>query len=304
MSKSVDCLGLGIAPADLLMQIVKYPKAGAKIDSEGITIQGGGPIPTAMVALSRLGMKTSLITAVGDDAFGRFIIDELKREKVDTSDIVIKKGPSAIACGWVEKKGGRRTNVLDRNIIVSPNDIKLNRLPKVRVVHLDGRDMAACMKLARWAKKQNVVVSFDIGSIRNDVAEILPLVDHLVCAEDFALPYTKSARVINALGKLQRVCHGTIVITSGIRGAVGMDDECGLVSQKAFKVKAVDTTGAGDVYHGAYLFGLLKGWKLKRRMEFASAAAAIKCKRPGGRTAAPDYRKVLIFLKKGPAVYV
>jgi len=299
----LDCLGLGIAPADILLQIPAFPKPGAKIDAIDMTIQGGGPIPTAMVALSRLGMKAGLIAAVGQDIFGEFVINELKRERVQTELMAVKKQTTAVAVGWVEKGSGRRTIALDLQIHVSPRDIDIAKLPVCRAVHLDGRDMPACLKLARWARKKHISIIFDIGSMRNDVSEILPLVDHLVCAEDFALPFTGRRKPKEAIKSLQTICYGTILVTSGIRGSMGIENENEIIHQKAFIIPVVDTTGAGDVYHGAYIFGLLRGWDLRRRMEFASAAAAIKCTRPGGRSGIPNYNQVIDFLKKGHSIY-
>ncbi|MCP4704841.1 MAG: hypothetical protein GY865_09550 [candidate division Zixibacteria bacterium] len=303
MTKLFDCLGLGIAPVDILMQLKDYPKAGGKADAEKTTIQGGGPIPTAMVTLSRLGKKPALLSAVGDDVFGKFAIDELKNEKVDSSLIVLKKKPSAFAVGWVEKKSGRRSIVLDMDIAVNPNDIKINKLPKVRSIHIDGRYMPACLKLARWAKKHKVPIFMDVGSIRNDVSALFPLVDHLICSDDFALPYTKTKNVKSAIEKLLNICNGTIVVTSGTKGSIGFEENTGFARQKAFKVNAIDTTGAGDVYHGAYIFGFLSGMSLKDRMRTASAASAIKCTKPGGRTAIPTYNQIKNFIKSGAKKY-
>ena len=285
------------------MQIKSFPKPGAKIDCTGLVVQGGGPIPTAMVTLSRLGFRASLISAVGTDPYSQMVLDELTRENVDISLVRIKKQQTAIAVGWAEEKTGRRTIALDLNITVTPQDIKLDNLPLPKVVHLDGRYLKACMKLARWAKKKNIPVVFDIGSMRNDISTLLPLTDHLVCAGDFALPFTKSRKVDEALHKLLKRGPSTVVITSGIKGAVGYDENDGLVHQKAFRVKAVDTTGAGDAYHGAYIAGLLKGWNLSRRMQFASAVAAINCTCLGGRTGLPTYFQVRNFLKNRGVTY-
>lgn len=305
MAKKLDCLGLGIAPVDILMEINKYPKPGYKIDSTDMTVQGGGPIPTAMVTMARLGKNPGLIAPVGDDLFGRFVIEELKQEKVDTSYIIKKKHkPTAIASGWYEQGTGRRTIVLDLNIDIKPTDINLIKLPQVKMVHLDGRYLSACIKLARWAGRQKALVMFDIGSLRNDVTEILPLVDHLVISEDFALPYTKKKSVKNAIEQLRKICLGTIVVTSGIKGSLGFSDETGFIKQAAYKVKTVDTTGAGDTYHGAYMVGLLEDYDLQKRMELASATAAIKCTQPGGRIGIPTLRQVQSFLKKGARCYV
>jgi sulfofructose kinase len=298
LSRTLDCLGLGIAPADILMGIDRFPKPGAKIDAVGLTIQGGGPIPTAMVTLARLGMKPGLIAAVGDDLFGEFVVGELKREKVDTSCVIRKKSRTAIASGWVEEGTGQRTIVLNLDINIKPKDIRLGSLPETRIVHLDGRFMPACLKLARWARRKRIPVVFDIGSIRNDVSELIPLTDHLVCAEDFALPFTGAKAPKEAIGRLKKLCPGAVVVTSGIKGSLGFDESTGFVFQKAYRVKAIDTTGAGDTYHGGYIFGMLKDWDLKGRMEFASAVAAMKCTTPGGRTGIPGYRQVIRFIKE------
>jgi sulfofructose kinase len=285
------------------MQVDEFPSPGVKIDAGFTTIQGGGPIPTAMVTLSRLGGKAAVIAAVGDDLFGRFVVAQLEKDRVDASYIIHKKMPTAVAAGWVEQRTGCRTIVLDLQIDIVPSDIRLSSLPKAKLIHIDGRYMPACMKLARWARRNNVGVVFDIGSMRNDVTDIIPLVDHLICAEDFALPYTGSRKVESAIRKLRKRCCGTILVTSGVRGALGYSAQAGLVRQRAFRVNAVDTTGAGDAYHGAYIFGLIRGWDLKKRMEFASALAAIKCTRPGGRTGIPSYNKVVSFLRGRPATY-
>lgn len=298
MTERCDCLGFGIAPADLIMQIKSFPRPGAKIDCTGLVIQGGGPIPTAMAALARLGFRPALLGAVGDDILGRFVLEELKREGVDVAPVLVKKDRTAIAVGWAEEKSGRRTITLDLGIAVTPGDIKLKTLPFPRLVHLDGRYLPACLKLARWAKRKGIPVVFDIGSMRNDVSSLLPLTDHLVCADDFALPFTKTKTVQKALKRLLASGPAIVVVTSGIKGAIGYSKADGLVHQKAFRVKTVDTTGAGDAYHGAYLAGLLKGWNLHRRMEFASAVAAINCTRLGGRAGLSTYKQTLDFLAK------
>ncbi len=303
MAKRLDCLGLGIAPVDVLYQVERFPKPGCKIDALSLTIQGGGPIPTAMAALGRLGMKAGLIAAVGKDIFGDFVKDELDKFGVDTSYLIRKAKPTAVAAGWYEKGSGRRTIILDLKTRINPGDIRLNRLPDCRAVHLDGRDVAVCLKLARWAKEKAIPVVFDVGSLRNDVSPIFPLVDHLVCAADFAMPFTGTTSLRKAVERLASLCPGTIVITCGSKGALGFSRIDGWVRQKAFRVRTVDTTGAGDVYHGAYIYGLLSGGELACRMELASAAAALKCTKPGGRSGIPTKIELKRFLSRKRPTY-
>ena len=254
-------------------------------------------IPTAMVTLARLGMHPGLMAPVGDDVFGQFVIDELKKEGVDTSYIFKKKQPTAIASGWIEQRSGRRTIVLDLKIHLKPGDIKLSDLPAVRAVHLDGRYLPACLKIARWARRNNIPVIFDIGSLRNDVSDLIPLTDHLVVAGDFALPFTGTKRPESALNKLMNLCRGTVVVTSGTKGSLGYSAETGLIRQKAFKVKTVDTTGAGDVFHGSFIAGMLSGWGPDFALQFADGAAALSCRGMGGRATLPDMDEVIEFLK-------
>lgn len=303
MAKWLDCLGLGIAPVDILYQVERFPKPGSKIDALNMTIQGGGPIPTAMATLGRLGMKPGLVAAVGNDIFGDYAINELNKFGVDTSNMIRKPRSTAIAAGWYEKGSGRRTIILDLKTRISPGDIRLDRLPDCRAVHLDGRDLAVCLKLARWAKEKAIPVVFDVGSLRNDVSPIFPLVDHLVCAADFAMPFTGTINLRKAVERLASLCPGTIVITSGIKGALGYSRTEGWFRQKAFRVRTVDTTGAGDVYHGAYIYGLLSGGDLACRMELASAAAALKCTKPGGRSGIPTKIELKRFLSRKRPTY-
>jgi sugar/nucleoside kinase (ribokinase family) len=299
----IDCIGLGIIPYDLLFSIDTYPPAGQKIDATGFTPQGGGPVPTAMIGLAKLGCRTAMIASVGDDPFGELSISELTDAGVDASHMVIKKQPSALACGLIEPSSGRRTMVLARSIDLKPTDIKLSRLPATKIVHLDGRDLAACMKLARWAKRTGALVSFDIGSMRNDVSPILALVDHLVVAHDWAFGFTQTKIAARAIDRLRRYCSGTIVVTEGINGSYGAEPGGAIIRQRAYRVNAVDTTGAGDAFHTGYLFGLLGGEPLDQRMKLGAAAAACKCRLPGARAGLPTATQLKRFLSRRQRLY-
>ena len=122
-SSRIDCLGLGIAPLDLLFEVDRYPRAGTKINGCGLTVQGGGPVPNVMIGLQRLGHTTVLITAVADDLTGRMGLKELEREGVDTRFVVTKRGGSDTAVGLIEQGSGRRTMVLNRTIGVAARDV-------------------------------------------------------------------------------------------------------------------------------------------------------------------------------------
>ena len=295
---------MGIIPFDLLFTVAKYPSVGIKIDAESFLMQGGGPIPNVAVGMARLGFKSALIAPVGNDPFGKVLLDELEKDNVDISYMIVKKEATALASGWIEKSGSR-TMVLSREIIVEPNDINLEQLPIPKILHLDGRDMPATLKLAKWAKENEIIVSFDIGSVRNDVSEVFPYVDHLVVADEFAFPFTKTKQAKEAIKILSEFCSGTIVVTEGIKGSTGKEASLNeFIHQKAFQVENIDTTGAGDCYHSGYLYALLHGKSLSERMLFGSAAAALKCQKAGARSGIPTEKELLTFLNnKGEYQY-
>ncbi|MEW5994282.1 MAG: PfkB family carbohydrate kinase [Candidatus Zixiibacteriota bacterium] len=301
-SAQIDCLGLGIMPLDLLYTVPRFPGAGGKVNATALCVQGGGPVPNAMVGLARLGRKTALVALLGHDWAGKMGLDELKKDRVDTRFLIFKKAPSATAAGFVEDGSGRRTIAFHRVAGISPRDLTTSRYPIPRIVHLDGRDLEACIKLAKWARRVGALVSFDIGSIRNDVSPVFPLVDHLVIADAYALPFTGSRTVKQAIHKLRRYCSGTIVVTQGTKGAVGFEDG-NWSGQPAYRVNPVDTTGAGDAFHVGYLFGLLEGHDLSTRLKLGAAVAALKCLKPGARDGMPNRRQLQTFLKNKPATY-
>lgn len=300
--KKIDCLGLGIIPLDFLVQVAYYPPAGGKIDASALSIMGGGPIPNALTGLSRMGLSTALIVALGDDLVGKLLVEEIKKEKIDPRYIIIKKGQrSDSAYGFVEEGSGRRTIALYRTIKINPRDLKLSHLPQPRLIHLDGRDLDVCIKLARWGRKIGAFISFDIGSIRNDVSPIFPLVDHLIVSDAYAFGFTGQKNARTAIKKLKEHCPGTVVVTEGIKGSVALENDR-WYHQKAYRVKNIDTTGAGDAFHAGYLYGLIKGFEIAARLRYGAATAALKCTRLGARNL-PTLREVNRFLKSRPRTY-
>jgi len=271
---------MGIIPLDYLAAIPRFPELGGKADATHMTVQGGGPVPNAMVGLARMGCRTAVIAAIGDDHPGQVLLAELAREGVETAHMIVKKRtPSATAYGFIEPDG-RRTIVLHRRIFIEPRDLRLSHYPVPRVLHLDGRDIEATVRLARWGKRAGATVTFDIGSMRNDVTPVLPLVDHLVVADSWALPYTGERETPRALARLAEICGGTVVITEGIRGATGL--EAGRRSHHpAYRIEAVDTTGAGDAFCGALAAALASDVAREAAVAAAAQAGADAVRRSG-----------------------
>jgi len=304
----VDLLGMGISPVDFFISAEGYPEAGRKITGvpQSSLIAGGGPIPNAACTFAGLGGSAAVICCFGDDSWGRFAIREMDRFGVDHHHCIFrKKSSSALASAWINIADGDRTIILDMpsRMYIRPRDVVLSRLPQPKLIEIDGRHIEADMKLARWGRKAGVRVMLDVGSVRNPVDRLFPYIDILVCADDYARHYFRTGSIVTAVRGFSDMGIGEVVVTEGINGSFGIDNKGREIRQRAYKVRSVDATGAGDVYHGAYLYGLHREWDMARRMKFASAAAALKCRKPGARLGIPTLRQTLRFMKNHRAYY-
>jgi sulfofructose kinase len=295
-----DCIGLGVNAIDYLCLLDPYPGLDDKVDAVGSSVQGGGPVPTAMVTLAKLGAKCCYVGKVGKDTEGDFVRSQLDREGVDTRFLVSdQKVRTARASIWVDRSTGKRTVVLDRDESnrLEKSDLKFMDRLCAKFVHLDAREPEINIMVARWARKLGAEVCLDVGSLREGAERVMPYVDHLVVSRRFACGFVGTEDPASACRKLRQRGFKTAVVTVGEDGCFcGRDDR--LFSSPGFKVKVVDTTGAGDVFHGAFIYGLLKKWSLERTAEFANACAALKCGRLGGRAGIPTLRQVPDFIRR------
>jgi sulfofructose kinase len=309
-----DCIGFGMNAVDYLSILDPYPDLDEKVEVIESSIQGGGPVPTAMVTLAKLGAKVAYIGKTGDDPEGKFVKAGLEKEGVNTDYLIIdKESKTARAFIWVDKKSGKRTVALDRTKL---NDTKISELKflnsvSTRFLHVDAREQEVNIFLAKWAKKLGAKVSLDVGSLRCGVESVFPFVDHLIVSKRFACGITKLSDPFSACKELMKIhrIHGkgfeTVVVTIGEEGCIcgssqgstpsGNEDK--IFHSPGFSVKVVDTTGAGDVFHGAFIYGLFKKWNLKKTAQFANVCAAMKCRKLGGRAGIPNQGEVIDFIK-------
>ncbi|MBW2029330.1 MAG: sugar kinase [Deltaproteobacteria bacterium] len=283
-------VGLGQACVDYLGRIPRYPIEDAKVELIDLRKECGGPASTALVTLARLGVKASFLGSISDDPFGIDILNALRKEGVDTSFLRVRPGhTSQFAFIAITSDSGNRTVFWHRGTVshLGPEEIDLSPFPAARILHLDGLMVNASVEAASQAKERGMRVVMDAGTFREGTGDLLPLVDVLIASEHFAEPLTggpgsseKDLELLRERGPAE------VIITMGVRGSLGLGPG-GLHYQKAFPVVPVDTTGAGDVYHGGYIYGLLQGWDMPTCMRFASAIAAMNCRKIGARQGIP-----------------
>jgi len=303
VSEDIEVVGLGQACLDYLGRINGFPQEDGKVELADLNMQCGGPASTALVTLARLGIKTSFLGSISDDPFGVEILKGLKRENVDVTSLEIVPGyTSQLAFIAITKKNGNRTVFWHRGSVppLEPEDVNLAPFSKSKILHLDGLMVEASIEAARQAKNMGLRVVLDAGTMREGHRDLAAFVDILIASERFAHPLTgPGASREETLSALKELGPEEVVVTLGSEGSIGWNGETFNV-QEAFPVEVIDTTGAGDVYHGGYIYGLLQGWDMSACMRFASAVAALKCRKIGARQGIPHLDEIQKFLKDFP----
>lgn len=298
----IEVIGLGASTVDILSLVDHLPTEDEDMQAVDISVQGGGPVATAMVTLARLGARTAMVDSIGDDWRGSLIRNEFGREGVSVDYLKVGLGwTSPTSCILVKKDNGARSILWapGSSPELSPDDLPDAAIASARILHVNGRHWTACLAAARIARQAGVRVSFDggAGRYRPELDELVPLTDICIVARDFAEKYTRETEIEKAAQMLLSIGPRLVVITGGTAGSWTFPGDDPPFHQPAYPMRhVVDTTGCGDSYHGAFLFGLLRGMDLRKTASFASAVAAINTQQLGGRRGLPTLDQVNSFL--------
>lgn len=299
-------VGIGAAVFDILMTLDSFPQEDTKIWGRETKFQCGGPCATGLVAISKLGESACYMGTVGDDMYGTFIKGEMDRYGVDTSCVKVNPGLTFHSVVLLNLSNSSRTCVCNRGEAAAPTaqDVDLDILKQAKYLHLDGNQLDCAIFAAQKAREMGVKVSMDAGGAYPNIEKLLPLVDVLIPSEEFSMKVTGCATAQEAAAVLQERYHPQIlIITQGSKG--GFIWENGKeVRYPVFPVKAIDSNGAGDTFHGAFVAGQLKGMSVYESCAFASATSALKCTRFGAQEGIPGYEEVLEFMKSHEGVIV
>ena len=286
--------GLGQSCLDYLGKVEAYPPPDVKCEFSDLVIQGGGPVATALVALSRWGISCTFTGVVGDDEFGNLIKASLDEEGVDTSGILVREGSaSQFAFSLAEPGVGRRTIFWRRPTgpPPGPDELDYSSIRKVEVLHTDGLFTEASLAAAKAAKEAGVQVVVDGGSLREGMLDLASLSDHFLVSETFSDELVGPGKPLDACRKLAELGPGVVGVTLGPRGYVALA-EGKIIERPAYQVDAVDTTGCGDVFHAGFTYGLIMGWDVDKCLDFAAWSAAKVSLQLGGRSGIPTLKEV------------
>lgn len=298
-----DVVGLGQCCVDFVCPIDSFPVPDQKIETSPVNLFGGGPVATALVALSRLGMKAAICGVTGDDYFAEFIREGLSGEKIDCSGL-IKRPSSTSQSAFImaDAMTSQRTILWNcgSSFPIKPEEVRLDLIEQTKFLHLDGLHFEASLFAAKFARNRGVETMLDTGTYRSGVEELLPFIDYFIAGEGFARHFASNLKA--ALSKIASLGPKVVGVTLGKNGSLLLHNNF-YYYQPAFKVNAVDTTGCGDAFHGGSIYAILNDYSPQEFLRFASAVAALKSRSPGGRSGLPNLAEVQEFLGQDQSVW-
>ena len=299
----VDVVGLGYNTIDHLCVVARHVRLDSKQRMVEFDRQPGGQVPTALVALQRWGLQTRYVGSFGDDAGGAEARSSLVAEGIDVAATVVRPGlANQESVILVDEVSGERSVLWQRpeGMGLRPEELSRRHFADCRLLLTDGYDIEAATAAAGWAKEAGARVMLDIDFPGPGVEHLLALTDLLIVSPDFLLRLTGREDLRAALKESQRLGPALCVATMGTGGALVLEDGRFLY-QPAFRVAVRDSTGAGDVFHAGYAYGVLHAWTTLETLRFAAAAAGLKCEKLGPRPGIPTVERAMALAALEPS---
>ena len=284
-NKAMDVVGVGINATDTIIRLPCFPRLDSKVEVISSEMMPGGQVASAVVACRRWGLRARYVGKIGEDAAAQLQIDEMENEGVETRWIIAPESNSQSAYILVDESSGERTVLWkrDSSIALKPSDLKREWIWDAHILLVDGHDTEASATAARWAKQEGLEVVGDFDNLYPGVEAVLQDTDLPVTSKDFPERLTGEKDLLKSLPMIfEHFKCRLMAATLGRLGALAWDGVRFLLCP-GFRVDTVDTTGAGDIFHGAFVYGLTSRKPFEEILEFACAAAALNCTAPGAR---------------------
>lgn len=299
-----DVVGVGLNATDTVLMVPRFPAYGGKAPFTREFYSVGGQVATAVVTCARLGLRAKYIGSVGDDERGRIQMDSLRASGIDVEHVQQRANcANQSAYIVVDESTGERTIFWNRPdcLAISPAQIPPDQITCARLLHIDGHDTPAVEHAARIARGANIPVTVDVDTIYAGFDRVLPLVDYLISSAEFPARWTGIEDPCAALIAIQRVSGMRVAaMTLGAYGALAYS-EGRFHYSPCFAVNCIDTTGAGDVFHGAFCYAVLQQMPIADALEFSNAMAALNCTAPGARGRIANAEEARAFMQSGIA---
>lgn len=297
-----DLVGIGLNATDTLILVSHFPAYAGKAAIDREILSPGGQVASALVTVAHLGKRVKYIGTVGDDERGRVQLASLRETGIDLEDVEVRANcPNQAAYIVIDQSTGERTVFWSRPdcLRLEPESITEQKIAMARMLHIDGHDTEAVAKAAEIARRLSIPVSVDVDTVYPGFDRVLANTDYLVASSEFPTLWTSERDPFRALERIQEEYRIKVAaMTLGAHGALARVDGKFLYSP-AFVVNCVDTTGAGDVFHGAFCYSVLEGMPMRETLEFSNAMAALNCTRIGARGGIASAEEARALARRG-----
>ncbi len=281
-----DVVGVGLNATDTLLIVPNFPAYAGKVPFLEEITSPGGQVASALVACARLGLRARYIGAIGDDDRGRIQRESLLGTGINLDHVQLRTNcANQSAYIIIDRSTGERTVLWHRSdcLRLDPEQITPEQITCGRLLHIDGHDTAAVARAAAIARAHGIPVTVDVDTVYHGFDRVLPNIDYLVASSEFPTAWTGVNDPFQALEAIQNEYGMKVAaMTLGAHGSLAREDGVFHYSP-AFVVNCVDTTGAGDVFHGAFCYAVLQGMPMREALEFSNAMAALNCTALGAR---------------------
>jgi len=292
----LDVVGVGANSVDFVYRLPSFPSPDgsfAKLRISEHLVSCGGQVTTALATCAALGLRTSYVGTIGSDRNGERMREELQRRGIDTSGAVARNAASPFAVILLDDRHGERVVLWHRDpaIVLTSAEVDRKAVTNARLLHVDDVDLAASIQAANLAVEAGKPVTSDIERATDDVRALIDAVTIPIFAEHVPTELTGDANLPRALERLRRPHHSMLCVTLGARGALllaGHD----VIHEPGISVQTLDTTGAGDIFRGAFIYAFLRGEPPREVVRFANAAAALSCTRIGAMSSIPSLEEI------------
>jgi sulfofructose kinase len=300
-SPQVDVVGVGLNATDTIIYLPDFPAPGSKLAFNTASTLPGGQVATALVACQSWGIRTRYVGKLGDDHAAKVHLEQFAASGVEAQVTTVPGCASAQSFILVDPQGER--TVLwrkDERLELHEADLKHEWIVNARVLHVDGSDTAAAIAAANWARSAGIPTIADLDEVYSGLDALLELIDYLIVSRHFPSQLLGENDLRKSLPLLQSRFGSTLTAaTLGNAGVLAWDGQK-FHSACAYRVPVVDTTGAGDIFHAGFIYGLLQGWAVQRQLEFACAAAALNCMAHGARGGVRPITEIEDLMTRGP----
>ena len=297
--KLADVVGVGINATDTVIRLPRFPEFNSKIEASSAAVLPGGQVATALIACRKWKLSARYIGSIGDDTAGELQRMSLQNAGVETHFAHVKNCLSQFSFILVDEQSGERTILWKRDprLTLKAQHLKKHWILNSRILLVDGHDTGAAAQAAQWARSARIPVVADVDNIYSGLEALLKQTDYLFASREFPARLLNETNLLAALPQISQ--HYGCKITGVTLGRLGTLawDGFRFHYSRGFEVRAIDTTGAGDVFHAGVVYGILRQWPLQETLEFSCAAAALNCTALGARGGIKSLHEIRNFMK-------